>query len=45
MQGHKIYQPKILYQVQLHDLVPQDNFYRKLLKFVDFNFLYEQTAE
>ena len=45
MQGHKIYQPKILYQVQLHDLVPQDNFYRKLLKFVDFNFLYEQTAK
>jgi transposase len=45
MQGHKTYQPKMLYQVQLHELVPQDNFYRKLMKFVDFNFLYKQTAQ
>jgi transposase len=45
MQGHKTYQPKMLYQVQLHELVSQDNFYRKLLKFVDFHFLYKETAK
>jgi hypothetical protein len=45
MQGHKTYQPKILYQVQLHVVVSQDNFYRKLLKFVDIHFLYKETAK
>lgn len=45
MQGRKDYQPKILYQVYLDDLVPQDNFYRQLIKAVDFHFLYTSTAE
>jgi hypothetical protein len=31
--------------VQLHVVVSQDNFYRKLLKFVDIHFLYKETAK
>jgi transposase len=45
MQGRKDYQPKMLYQVYLADLVPQDNFYRQLTKAVDFHFLYRSTAK
>ena len=45
MQGRKEYSPKMIYQVHLHELVPQDNFYRQLLKEVDFHFLYKSTAD
>lgn len=44
MQGRKDYQPKMLYQIHLDDLVPQDNFYRQLSKEVDFHFLYKSTS-
>ena len=44
MQGRKDYQPKMLYQIHLDDLVPQDNFYRQVNKAVDFHFLYSSTA-
>ncbi len=45
MQGRKDLQPKMLYQVQISDLVPADNFYRKLSSSVDLNFLYSHTAK
>ncbi|MCD8529143.1 MAG: transposase, partial [Chitinophagales bacterium] len=44
MQGRKKYQPKTMYLVQLHSLVPENNFYRKLDETLNLGFLYEQTA-
>lgn len=44
MQGRKELSPKMLYQVHLHDLVLEDNFYRLLDKSIDFHFLYKLTA-
>ena len=44
MQGKKTYTPKLMYQVHLNSLVPQDNFYRKLDKVLDMGFLYKDTA-
>jgi transposase len=44
MQGKKTYTPKLMYQVHLDSLVPQDNFYRKLDKVLDMSFLYKDTS-
>ncbi len=44
MQGRKELQPKMLYQVSIDDLVPQDNFYRKLSQTLDLSFLYKATS-
>jgi transposase len=44
MQGKKIYTPKLIYQVHLDNLVPGDNFYRKLDEVLDMSFLYKETA-
>jgi len=44
MQGKKTYTPKLMYQVHLDSLVPQDNFYRKLDQVLDMGFLYKETA-
>jgi transposase len=44
MQGKKTYTPKLMYQVHLDRLVPQDNFYRKLDQVLDMGFLYKETA-
>lgn len=45
MQGRQEISPKIYYQVSLNDLVPQDNFYRKLSQELDLNYLYKSTAQ
>jgi transposase len=45
MQGKKDIQPKMLYQLSISDLVPEDNFYRQLNKELDLNFLYKQTKK
>lgn len=45
MQGKKIIQPKMMYQVHINDLVPPDNIYRTISQVVDFQFLYNQTAK
>lgn len=45
MQGRKELCPKILYQLSIEDLVPEDNFYRKLLGAINLDFLYEATAK
>jgi transposase len=45
MQGRKTLHQKMLYNVSLTDLVSEDNFYRKLDKTLDFNFLYKRTAQ
>lgn len=43
MQGKKQLQPKMLYTVTLEQLVPQDNFYRRLNKALDLQWLYSAT--
>jgi transposase len=44
MQGKKSFTPKILYSISLQDLVPENNFYRRLLSALDLHWLYKQTA-
>ena len=43
MQGKKELIPKMLYQVHLQDLIPEQNYYRLLDKAIDFRFLYKAT--
>ena len=43
MQGKKDCIPKMMYQVSLNDLVPQNNYYRIIDKQLDLKFLYEAT--
>jgi len=43
MQGKKELTPKMMYQVHINDLVPQNNFYRILARELDLRFLYKAT--
>lgn len=43
MTGKKKYEPKMLYSVTLDDLVPEDDFYRKLESVLDLRFLYKEV--
>ncbi|HVE61109.1 MAG TPA: IS1182 family transposase [Chitinophagaceae bacterium] len=43
MQGKKQLQPKMLYTVTLEQLVPSDNFYRRLNKALNLHWLYGST--
>jgi transposase len=43
MQGKKLYTPKMLYSISLQELVPKDNFYRRLLTTLDLHWLYKET--
>ena len=45
MQGKKELQPKMLYTITLEQLVPQDNFYRRLKKTIALNWLYKATEK
>jgi hypothetical protein len=45
MQGRQEIQAKLYYQVTLEDLVPADNFYRKLAQSLDMGYLYKATAK
>jgi transposase len=45
MQGRKDFTPKMLYQVHLNNLVPQDNFYRQLDSALNLHFIYAATAK
>ncbi len=45
MQGHKQFTPQLFYNLSLDELVPQDNFYRKLNAELDLNFLYKATRK
>ncbi len=42
MLGNKKFEPKLIYKLTLDDLVPEDNLYRVLLKFLDLRFLYKE---
>ena len=43
MQGRQEIQPKLFYQVSLDRLVPAENFYRKLSRHLDLQFIYKAT--
>lgn len=43
MQGKKQLQPKMLYTITLEQLVPPDNFYRRLKKEIELSWLYKAT--
>ncbi len=45
MQGKKDHQEKLFIQFQLSNYVPADNFYRRLKKLLNLDFLYRSTAE
>jgi transposase len=45
MQGRKDIVPKVMYQVHIDDLVPKENFFRKLDKELDLSFLYNETKQ
>lgn len=45
MQGKKTINPKMMYQVHLEDLVPKENFYRKLSSELELQFLYRETEK
>lgn len=45
MQGRKSYQEKLFTSFQLSDRIPEENLYRKILKLIDFQFLYRKTAK
>lgn len=45
MQGKKQLQPKMLYTVTLEQLVPADNFYRRLNKVLHLHWLYAATKD
>ena len=42
MMGKKGLEPKLLYSVSIEELVPQDNFYRRLAEFLDLRFVYQE---
>lgn len=44
MQGKKQFSPRLFVSVNLDDLVPEDNFYRKLAAELDLHYLYKATA-
>lgn len=45
MQGKKTFTPKMLYSISLQELVPENNFYRRLLKALNLHWLYKETAQ
>lgn len=45
MQGRKNFTPKLFTTINLYDLVPEDNFYRKLLNILDLEFLRKSTSK
>jgi len=45
MQGKKERHPKMMYQVYLEDLVPENNIYRQIDRELDLKFLYKATEK
>jgi len=44
MQGQKRFSPKLFYNVNLEDLVPQDHILRRFELLLSLDFLYEETS-
>lgn len=45
MQGRKNFTPQLFYELSLEDMVPEDNFYRKVNKELNLDFLYRSTQK
>ena len=45
MQGRKHFTPQLFYELSLDMLVPEDNYYRKLLTELDLHFIYKSTQK
>jgi transposase len=45
MLGKKKFEPKIMYNLTLDDLVPEDNLYRQIDKFLDLRFVYKECEK
>jgi len=45
MLGKKKFEPKIMYNLTLDDLVPEDNLYRQIEKFLDMRFIYKECEK
>ena len=45
MQGKKSFTPQLFVSVNLLDLVPEDNFYRKLQTELNLHFIYKATQK
>jgi transposase len=45
MQGKKNFTPQLFVSVNLLDMVPEDNFYRKLQTELDLHFIYKATQK
>ena len=44
MQGRKHFTPQLFHELSLDMLVPEDNYYRKLLTELDLHFIYNPPA-
>lgn len=42
MLGKKKYEPKLMYSFSLDEIIPKDNFYRKINEFLDLRFIYKR---
>lgn len=45
MQGRKDFSPQLFYELSLDELVPSDNFYRRVNKKLNLHFLYKSTQK
>ena len=45
MQGKKSFTPQLFVSVNLLDMAPEDNFYRKLLSELNLHFIYKATQK
>jgi transposase len=45
MQGRKNFTPQLFYELSLEDMVPKDNFYRRVHKELNLDFLYRSTQK
>ena len=45
MQGKKSFTPQLFVSVNLLDMAPEDNFYRKLLSELNLDFIYKATQK
>jgi len=45
MLGKKKFEPKLMYNLTIDDLVPEDNIYRQIDKFLDLRFIYKECEK
>ncbi len=44
MQGKKTYEEKLFTSIHLSKRIPSNNYYRRMKRAIDFNFIYKKTA-